>query len=272
MATLAQSVIPNDRVDFLSGTPRAHAVDQWIYVFMATSLIVITLIGFIPDSYTKMAEIADGSRPPFPFILHVHAVLMGSFLTLLLAQTWLAATGKIKGHMQLGVATALLVPALVVVGFLLAPAIYQESVQAAQTAGPEARERLQAVVLRKENILLNQARIGILFPLFIAIGLAARRTDAGLHKRMMILATASAMGPAFARITWLPTTFPASPISHELYLLGVVAPMFFWDVYRNGFVHKAYVIWAIISVPVIVTVNLLWDTPWWHITARGILT
>jgi hypothetical protein len=272
MATLAQSVIPNNRVDVLTGTPRAHAVDRWIYVFMVGSLVVVTLIGFIPDSLTKMADVADGSRPPFPMILHVHAVLMGSFLMLLLAQTWLAATGKIRGHMQLGIATALLVPALVAVGFLLAPAIYQETLQAAQTAGPEAREKLQALVLRKENILLNQTRIGILFPLFIAIGLAARRKDAGLHKRMMILATASALGPAFARITWLPTTFPASPISNEIYMLCVIAPMFFWDVFRNGFVHKAYVIWAAISLPVVVTVILLWGTPWWHETARGILT
>jgi hypothetical protein len=265
-------VIATDRVDMLTGTPRAHAVDRWIYVFMAVTLVVVTLIGFVPDSFTKMAAVADGSRPPFPFILHVHAVLMGSFLMLLLAQTWLAAIGKIRGHMQLGVATALLVPALVVVGFLLAPVIYQESVQAAQNAGPEAREKLQAIVLRKENILLNQTRIGILFPLFIAIGLAARRTDAGLHKRMMILATASALGPAFARMTWLPTTFPASPISNEFYMLCVLAPMFFWDVHRNGFVHRAYAIWTALSLPVVVAVNVLWGSSWWHETARGILS
>jgi hypothetical protein len=271
MATLAQSFIPTDRVDYLSGTPRAHAVARWLYVFMAALLVVVTLIGFIPDSFTKMATVADGSRLPFPMILHVHAALMGSFLLLVLAQTWLAATGKIKGHMQLGVATALLVPALVVVGFLLAPVIYQETVQAAQAAGPEAREQLKAIVLRKENILLNQTRIGILFPLFIANGLVARRKDAGLHKRMMILATASALGPAFARMTWLPSTFPASPISHELYMLAVLAPMFIWDVYRNGFVHKAYVMWAAISLPVVLAVNLLWDSPWWHGVARTIL-
>lgn len=272
MATLAQSVVPNDRVDILTGTPRAHAVDRWLYVFMAASLVVVTLIGFVPDSFTKMTAVADGTRPPFPMILHVHAVLMGSFLMLLLTQTWLAATGKIRGHMQLGIATAFLVPALVVVGFLLAPAIYQETVQAAQTAAPDAHEKLQALVLRKENILLNQTRVGILFPLFVAIGLSARRKDAGLHKRMMILATASAMGPAFARMTWLPTTFPVSPISNEMYMLGVIAPMFFWDVYRNGFVHKAYIIWAAISLPVVVTIVLLWGTPWWHETARGVLS
>lgn len=272
MATLAQSIIPNEHIDVLTGTPRANAVDRWIYVFMAASFVVITLTGFIPDSITKIAAVADGTRPSFPFILHVHAVLMGSFLMLLLAQTWLAANGKIKGHMQLGAATALLVPALVVVGFLLAPAIYQETVQAAQTAGPEAREKLQALLLRKENILLNQTRIGILFPLFIMIGLSARKKDAGLHKRMMILATASALGPAFARITWLPNTFPASPMGNEFYMLGVIAPMFFWDVYRNGFVHKAYLIWAGITLPVVVIMTLLWDSPWWHMTARSILT
>lgn len=272
MATLAQSVIPNDRVDLLSGTPRAHAVDRWIYVFMAAGFVVITLTGFIPDSVTKIAAVADGTRPQFPLILHIHAVLMGSFLMLLLTQTWLAATGRLGWHVRLGVTSAVLVPALVIVGFLLAPAIYQETLQSAQNAAPEEREKLQALLLRKENILLNQTRIGILFPLFIAIGLSARRKDAGLHKRMMILATASALGPAFARITWLPTNFPASPVSNELYMLGVIAPMFFWDVYRNGFVHKAYIMWAGISLPVVTVMAALWDTAWWHATARAILT
>jgi hypothetical protein len=220
----------------------------------------------------KMAALSDGLRPPFPMILHVHAVLMGSFLVLLLIQTWLAAIGRIGGHMQLGVATGLLVPVLAIVGFLLAPTMYQETVHAAQAAGPQAREKLEALVLRKENIMLNQVRVGILFPLFIAIGFLARRKDPGLHKRMMILATASALGPVFARITWLPSTFPASPISHEAYMLGVIAPMFLWDVYRNGFVHKAYMIWAAISLPVIIVVNMLWDRPWWHETARSILS
>jgi hypothetical protein len=44
------------------------------------SFIVITLTGFIPDSLQKIAAVQSGARPPFPVVLHMHAVLMGSFL------------------------------------------------------------------------------------------------------------------------------------------------------------------------------------------------
>ena len=90
MATIANTFTGTDsRIDVLSGTPRAHAIDRWIFVFMAAWFIVITLAGFIPDSMMKIGMVQAGVRPPFPIVLHMHAVLMGSFLLLLFAQTWL---------------------------------------------------------------------------------------------------------------------------------------------------------------------------------------
>ena len=73
--------LPKDR---LSGAARTNLIDRWIYVFTAASFIGIVLAGFVPDSLGKVAAIQAGQRPPFPLILHVHAVLMGSFLLLLL--------------------------------------------------------------------------------------------------------------------------------------------------------------------------------------------
>jgi hypothetical protein len=269
MATMAQPAMQAEHTDHFTGTPRANAVDRWVYVFTAASFVVITLTGFIPDSLDKMADVAAGKRPPFPLVMHLHAVLMGGFLMLLLTQTWLAATGRVGWHARLGVLTAIVVPALVVVGFVLAPTIYQETLRTAQSAAPD---KLQALLARKETVLLNQFRMGVLFPLFIVVGLTARRKDAGLHKRMMILATAVVMGPAINRILWLPTTYPGSLVAGDLYMLLAIAPMFVLDVIRNGYVHKAYLIWVGIGLPFTVAVYMLWDTPWWHIVARGLLT
>ncbi len=272
MATAALPVMPADRIDRLSGTPRAGAIDRWIYVVMAVLFISIVLAGFIPDSIDKLNAVAEGRRPSFPLVLHLHAVLMGSFLALLLAQTWLAATGRIGRHQQLGLASAIIVPALVVVGFILAPVIYQETAQALQTAPAGTRDKVLAVLARKENILLNQIRMGVLFPLFIVIGARARQSEPGLHKRMMILATATVLGPAIVRIPSLPTTFPVSPLGTELYILAALAPMFVWDSLRNGYVHRAYLIWLGITVPCLALTYALWNTPWWHAAARGLLS
>jgi hypothetical protein len=265
MATLAQTSADRTwRPDLLSGTPRAHAIDRWIFVFTAAWFIVIVLTGFIPDSLNKIAAVQAGERPPFPLVLHMHAVLMGSFLLLLLAQTWLMATGQRELHMRLGILGVILAIALVVVGFVLIPTMYHQTWNLLQSAPPEARERIQTALLRSDNGKLQQLRIGLLFPLFFVIALRARRTDPGLHKRMMILATAMPLPAGIDRITWLPKTLPLSPLSSELYMLVALLPLFLWDVNRNRRVHDAYWIWLAINVPIALAVHGLWDTPWWH--------
>jgi hypothetical protein len=269
MATLAEPLgVAAPHGDLLSGTPRAHAIDRWIFVFMAAWFIAIVLAGFIPDSLEKIELVRAGQRPPFPLILHAHAVLMGSFLLLLLAQTWLMATGRREYHMRLGIAAFVLVPGLVVVGFILVPTMYYQIWDALQAAPPEAKEKLQAALSRAENIRLLQLRAGILFPLFVVIGLRARGRNSGLHKRMMILATAIPLAAGFNRIEWLPTTMPASPIGSDLYTLAVVSPMFLWDVVRNQRIHRAYWIWLGLFLFSSLVVNLLWDTARWHAAAR----
>jgi len=122
MATVAEkSWLKERRPDQLSGTPRAHAIDRWIFVLTAAWFILIVLTGFIPDSVMKVGMVRAGARPPFPLVMHLHAVAMGSFLLLLLTQTVLMATGRRDLHMRLGVLAFALVPVLVVVGSILAP-------------------------------------------------------------------------------------------------------------------------------------------------------
>jgi hypothetical protein len=261
----------NKRADMLSGTPRAHAVDRWIYVAMAAWFIVIVLTGFIPAALGKIAAVRAGLRPPFPLVLHLHAVVMGSFLLLLLAQTMLVAKGRCDLHRRLGLVGMVLAPALVIVGFILAPTMYHQVWNGAHFGPPAVRATLTPVVRRVENILLLQIHAGLLFALFVAIGLRARERNAGFHKRMMILATAVPLGAAIDRMNWLPTTLPANPAASHLYIMLAVTPMFVWDVIRNRSVHGAYLVWVPIFLAGSVAVNLLWDTPWWHATARQIM-
>ena len=272
MATVADTqLLMERRTDMLSGTPRAHAIDRWIFVFMAAWFVAIVLAGFIPDSMMKVAMVQAGARPPFPLVLHMHAVLMGSFLLMLLAQTWLMATGRRDLHMRLGIAGVFLAVALVAVGSILAPTMYYETWNALPSAPPNVQAQLQEVLSIKENILLLQMRIGFLFPLFLAIGIRARGGNAGLHKRMMILATVMALPAGIDRIPWLPTTMPASPLSVDLYTILAIAPMLVWDIVRNHSLHRAYWIWFAVTIPFAVAVNMLWETPAWHATARQIL-
>jgi hypothetical protein len=272
MATVAgEFAVGAHREDHLSGTPRARSIDRWIFVAMALWFIGIVLVGFIPDSMMKLGMIRAGARAPFPLILHLHALLMGSFLLLLLAQTSMVATGRCALHKQVGVAAFVLVPALVVVGLILAPTMYFQAWGGAHFGPPEVRAALAPVVPLLENILLLQISAGVLFASFMTIALRARAMDSGLHKRMVFLATAVPLGAAIDRMAWLPSSMPVSPWATHAYVLAALAPLFVWDVLRHRRVHRAYGLFAGLYVPAALLVNLAWDKPWWHAAAHRIM-
>ena len=272
MATFAEpSRVRQGQFDVLSGMRRIHSIDRWIFVFMAVWFIAIVLAGFIPSSLAKIAAVRSGVRPPFPLALHFHAVLMGSFMLLLLAQTWLLATGRRTLHKQFGILGIVVAVALVAAGFILVPTTFYPVWEAAHSATPGAAERFVGRDQFLLNNILLQLRAGALFSLFLAIGVAARSRNAGLHKRMMILAPAMALPAAISRIALLPSTMPVSPLTLDLYLLVAVLPMFTWDLIRNRRVHEAYWIWLGIWLPVAAAVHLAWDTPWWGSIARQLM-
>ncbi len=238
---------------------------------MAAMLITVTLVGFIPDSAMKVGMVEAGKRPPFPLVLHMHAIAMGSWLLLLLAQTSLMATGRRAGHRQLGLASMVLGPAVVLVGFVLVPTMYQQlwnSVHA-MPGGPDAAGLAQ--VAARGNIALIQIQVGTLFAILVTLAVRARKRDLSLHKRLMVLAPIVAMPAAVDRMTWLPATMPYSPLSGDLYVLLLASPMFAWDLYRQGRVHRAYVIWLALVLPTDAVVLTLWNNPWWQSTVPWLL-
>jgi hypothetical protein len=268
MATVA---LPTERPDRLSGTPRAHGLDRWIFVGMAAWFIILALAGFIPDSIVKVEMVKAGLRPPFPLVLHMHAVLMGSFLLFLLSQTWLVANGRAELHRRVGPIGGLLAIALVIVGFILAPTMYHQVAGGLAVAPPEARGQMRQLLSGLDNILFLQIQAGTLFALFIALGLSQRARDPGFHKRLMIFAPAMVMGAAFARMPFLPHTIPDSPVSILAYQWLALAPLFVWDILRNRRVHRAYYVLVALYLPFNVLAITLWDTPWWHATAQRIM-
>jgi hypothetical protein len=89
---------------------------------------------------------------------------------------------------------------------------------------------------------------------------------------MMFLGTAVPLGASIDRMWWLPNTLPWSPMGTDLYILALaVGPLFAWDAIRNRRVNSAYLVWFAIYAPASLLMYRLWDTPFWHATARGIM-
>ena len=245
--------------------------DRWIYVFMAALFIVTVLVGFIPDSNRMLANVAAGARPPLPPILHVHALLMGSWLSLLLVQAVLMATGRRGLHMQLGLLGMVLAPAMVVAGFFLIPTMDGQIVDGIRHGPPPVAAELNKVLPLVMNIMLIQIRAGFVFAVLVAIALSLRLSDSETHKRLMFLATAAPLPAATDRMTWLPSSMPGAAWTVELWPLAVLAPMILWDLYRLKRVQRAYWIWLGVSIVPAVLMHALWGSPWWFKTALGLL-
>ena len=64
---------------------------------------------------------------------------------------------------------------------------------------------------------------------------------------------------------------PQSPLSADLYTLLLLSPMFVWDLFRLGRIHRAYIVWFALWLPASVVVHQLWSSDWWQATAPGLL-
>ena len=272
MATLADVSRDRPVVPPPIGKGVTAFVDRWIWVFMAALLIAVVLTGFIPDSLEMIGAVQSGRRPPLPIVLHIHAVLMGAWLALLLTHTIFMATGRRGWHMQLGIVAMVLAPAMVIAGAVLVPTMFAAKWAALHAANPAlALDALPPQMVTSANIKLFQIQTGILFPIVVAWGLLVRRRDPATHKRLMILATVLPIAAATDRMTWLPSSLPANPLTVDAYPLLLVLPIFAWDLFRLGRIQRAYAIWLALLLPFMVAGYFLWNLPWWLATVPRLM-
>ncbi|MDQ2640065.1 MAG: hypothetical protein M3Y79_05750 [Pseudomonadota bacterium] len=254
----------------IAAAPRLYRAitDRQVFVITAALFVVLTLAGFIPSSLAKIGAVQAGQRPPFPAVLHVHAVTMGLWLLLLLAQSGLAAAGRRAARRMLGIAGAVLLPVIVITGVLLIDATWKQLWNPA-TAAAMPEPVLTETRTFVSNIMLLQARALIAFPLFVVWALLIRRSDVDAHRRLMLLGTAVPVLAGLDRLSealgW--TTMPASPISMDIWLLASVLPILVADLARGRGLHFTTKVWLAVNVVMAALVNLLWNSPWWLETA-----
>ena len=257
MATVAEPLVdsglPGHRPN-----PVARVIDRWIYVFMTAWFVVIVLVGFIPDWLTSVSAIKAGQSQPFTPIMPFHASLMVAWMVLLLTQAILMATGQSARHQRLGRIAFALVPVMAITMLVAIVASYREGWHFAQSAPPNLREAQLNFLNHSSGGLLGPLEGALSFPVFVFIALRARRTDPGLHKRMMFLATAALLPAALVRMTWLPNF----PFAFSIYLIAALLPMPLWDVIRTKRIPRAYLIWFAIWAPLEVATFLLSGQRW----------
>ena len=230
----------------LVGATRA-ASDRRFYAGMAWLLVVVAIAGFAPRS----VAIIQGIMPMPPLVVHLHAAVMASWVSLLAVQATLALGGRIDLHRKWGMASLLVGPLVLIM--LIAITISRQNAAYGTPAGPIVN-----------NILFVQIRAIVLFPLFFVWALRARVGDPQTHKRMMLLATLMLLDAAIARMTWLPfNQFPRDYLAIHLYLLALVVPALVYDLIRLRRIHRAWLWGLALMLPWVVATDFAWGSQWW---------
>jgi hypothetical protein len=224
------------------------ASEPRFYAGMAWLLVVVAIAGFAPRSLA----IINGTLPMPPLVVHLHAAVMASWVSLLAVQATLSLTQRWNLHRKIGLASLVIAPLVWIM--LVSITIARQNAAFGTPAGPIVN-----------NILFVQIRSIVFFPTFFIWALRTRQSDPETHKRMMLLATLSLLDAAIARMNWLPyNQFPREYLAVHLYLLLLLVPALLHDLIRLRRVHRAWVWGLALMLPWVVATQFVWDSAWWR--------
>jgi len=200
---------------------------------------------------------------------------MGSWMLLLLMQTFLIGTGRRQWHMSLGLASLIAAPLLFTMMLVMAGHVLAR-IDALPADTP------LAVISGSRGIgfvLTVQGRAIILFAIFFVWAFRTRLSRPDTHKRMMFLATWALIDAGIARIPGSNELGAAlglrdlgltsmDDISH-VWMLVALLPALLYELIRFGPIHYAWLAGIAMFLPFAVTAHFLEAAPpWWqHLVA-----
>ena len=210
--------------DLLASEPQARrrlSFEHRFFLTVALIFPVIVVAGYAPTYYFKPLF----NTPPLPSLLvHVHALVMTTWVLLYVVQTVLVSARRVKLHMTLGLFSIGLAGAVIVVGAMTAIAML------ARGASVPGIPPAQFFVIPAVDL--------IVFPIIYGAAIYLRKRPAD-HKRLMLLTSVYFFGPAVARFPFAfvqqlgPLWFFGVPSLCAVVLLAI-------DTYRNGKLNRAF--------------------------------
>jgi hypothetical protein len=171
--------------------PSSRMTREWFYVWMGGLCMVLPLGGFLG---TYLVPVATGTFEE-PTIVHLHAAFSFAWIGLFVLQSWLIARGRVVRHQAIGLGGIALATATVFTGAIIAI----KAMNAGIGAGNGQSARAFAIV--PLSIIATFAGL-------VAAAIAnVKRPE--FHKRLMLMATASIMPPAIARLIGMAATLTA---------------------------------------------------------------
>ncbi len=215
--------------------------------FYPTMAVAISLTAFAGFTFTYFGPVIRGTYPPASPMVHLHGWSFFVWYLLLPLQALLMTVGRRRIHMMLGSASVVLAIVMVFTGLLVAAVRIEQGLSAA-----EPNELTDFWKEFGQLIMFNM----LPFALFYTAAIVHRR-KADVHKRLIIMASASALPAAIFRIIvgfggfyWLATPAWVMPAAFLLPAVFIVAGMI-RDQFTRGAAHRTY----LIGLPILLLVH-----------------
>ena len=255
---------------------RAGARDtRRFYMLMSASCLAIAVLGFMPTYFVPMARGTFRVEP----IVHLHGLILFSWVAFFVTQSWLIAQGKVLAHRTWGMLGIAIVTAMT---FIVMAVV---SMRIAQAQLPGQPAGVDHAVRAFSWISIS----GLIFivPVFTLAIVKLRDTET--HKRLILLMTIAMLGAPIARwfLTFLapapppPVIVPGLPyvamppsivvtIAPALVgdLLWVAAMVYDWR--TRGSIHPVYVVGGAIMLLLQLTVVPVAESSVWQAVAAAI--
>jgi uncharacterized membrane protein YozB (DUF420 family) len=210
---------------------------------MALAMLAVILIGFGPTFFLRVFF----DVPEIPGYLLVHGAVCTAWFVLLLLQTRLVAHGNARWHRRLGLISVPVMVAMVASGIQTSLGMIPRRL--AEGMHLDAAELDFLATISSANFSFF-----IVFPVLIVSALYWRRS-VDVHRRLMLVASISIIGPAAMRIASWFAEVP-NPINTVI-ILGFLAALIVHDFATRGRPHRTTVAAAAFVIAVNVAFQLL---------------
>ena len=210
---------------------------------LTLGMLAVVLTGFGPTFLLRILF----DVPDIPTYLILHGAVSTTWFVLLFVQSLLVGRGSLKLHGRLGMGGVVVALAMVVSGV--------------QTSlGMIPRRLADGMHLDAAELeflgLISSANFAffLVFPTLVLLAVLSRRRP-DVHRRLMLVASISILGPAAIRISSWFGEIP-NPIT-PIIVFGFLAALVFYDISTRGRPHAATILAATFAIAVNATFQLL---------------
>ena len=232
-----------------AGRPSENLFARRFYFLMALFAAAIVVYGFSRTVDQGLIH----PRFVVPAILYAHVGLFVGWILLLMLQTGLVQTRRVKWHRKIGLSSIGFGAALPIVGIWVALVMARiEAQHGDQRAGP---------------FLIVPFADMLFFAVLFGLGVWNRKSIEA-HRRLMLMAALSLTGAAFGR-------FPSFIVPHGGWYYFAIDVMIFLGVARDLIVqrrvHRVYLIGLPLLMAGQLATILIRYSDWWAVMSQGLI-